>query len=113
HLRNKLSAYYARAGASEKWRIDIPKGQYMLVATPNEAPAEPPLSVTGQPLQRKSYTPWLAAVAIALLVLNLVWGQRETPADATGAANPFAATGLWQPLLDDTLPVLVIVGDYY
>ncbi|MDY6984018.1 MAG: hypothetical protein SV422_13105, partial [Pseudomonadota bacterium] len=113
HLRNKLSAYYARAGASEKWRIDIPKGQYMLVATPNEAPAEPAVSVTGQPLQRKSYAPWLAAAAIALLVLNLVWGQRETPVDATGAANPFAATGLWQPLLDDTLPVLVIVGDYY
>ena len=40
HLRNKLSAYYARAGAAEKWRIDIPKGQYMLVATPNEAPSE-------------------------------------------------------------------------
>jgi hypothetical protein len=115
HLRNKLSTYYARAGASEKWRIDIPKGQYMLVATPNEAPAEPALSVTGQPLQRKSYTPWLAGIAIPLLLLNLIWGQRNTdaPTDAAGIPNPFAGTGLWQPLLDDTLPVLIIVGDYF
>ncbi|HEY0963757.1 MAG TPA: hypothetical protein VGE69_15515 [Pseudomonadales bacterium] len=115
HLRNKLSAYYARAGASEKWRIDIPKGQYMLVATPNEAPAEPAVSVTGKPLERKSYTPWLAGAAVLLLVLNLVWGRQDDAAPAATAtpANPFASTGLWQPLLDDTMPVLVVVGDYY
>jgi hypothetical protein len=114
HLRNKLSTYYARAGASEKWRIDIPKGQYMLVATPNEAPAEAPVSITGQPLQRKSYTPWIATVAVGLLLLNLFQGRdSDAPAEAAPVANPFAATGLWQPLLDDALPVLVIVGDYY
>jgi hypothetical protein len=121
HLRNKLSAYYARAGTGEKWRIDIPKGQYMLVATPNEPPAEPALSVTGKPLERKSLTPWLAGVAIVLALLNLVWGRGpvdergtadETAAPAV-AANPFAASGLWQPLLDDAMPVLVLVGDYY
>lgn len=115
HLRNKLSAYYARAGASEKWRIDIPKGQYMLVASPNEPPAEPALSVTGKPLERKSLTPWLAGAAIVLALLNLVWGR--VPVEEGAAAgierNPFAAEGLWQPLLDDELPVLVLVGDYY
>src|SRR5690554_1579481 len=31
HLRSKLNAYFAKQGASEKYRIDIPKGQYMLV----------------------------------------------------------------------------------
>src|SRR5690606_12791078 len=36
HLRNKLNTYYARAGSNEKYRLEIPKGQYMLVATPNE-----------------------------------------------------------------------------
>lgn len=114
HLRNKLSAYYARAGTAEKWRIDIPKGQYMLVATPNEAPAEPALSVSGKSLERKSYTPWLAAAAVLLLVLNLVWGRQDGEvSEAAAPANPFAATGLWQPLLDDTMPVLVVVGDYY
>jgi hypothetical protein len=114
HLRNKLSAYFARAGSSEKFRIDIPKGQYMLVTTPNEpapVPGDPALSVTGQPLYRRSYTPVLAALAILLLVLNL-WQGRQEQGGAV-AVNPFAASGLWQPLLDDELPVLILIGDYY
>jgi hypothetical protein len=115
HLRNKLSAYYARAGASEKWRIDIPKGQYMLVASPNEPAApEPALSVTGQPLSRRSVTPWLAAIAGVLLLANLVstWQVEE---EITGPApsTAFAGSGLWQPLLDDDMPVLILIGDYY
>src|SRR5690606_275522 len=100
HLRSKLNAYYARQGLSEKYRLDIPKGQYMLVTTPNEpALAEPALSVTGKPLQRRSYTPWLAALAIVLLLLNLYYERQA--ANTTGSvANPFAEEGLWQPLLD-------------
>ncbi len=115
HLRNKLNTYYARAGSNEKFRLEIPKGQYMLVATPNEqaqAAAEPALSVTGKPLQRRSFTPWLAGLAIVLLLINL-FENRRSEESATGTGNPFAETGLWQPLLDDQLPVLVVVGDYY
>lgn len=116
HLRNKLSAYYARAGMAEKWRIDIPKGQYMLVATPNEPPApEPALSVTGKALGRRPLTPWLAAVAIALLLANLLstWQVEEEIAGPEAANTGFADSGLWQPLLDDDMPVLILIGDYY
>lgn len=111
HLRNKLNAYYARQGLTETWRIDIPKGQYMLVATPNEAPpAAEPLSVTGKPLRRASFTPWLAGLALVLLALNLVLPRGGGD---TGNANPFLGTSLWRPMLDDQLPVLVLIGDYY
>ncbi len=118
HLRNKLSAYYARAGLTEKWRIDIPKGQYMLVTTLNEPVAEPALSITGKPLERRPLTPWLVGFAILLLLLDLArgWRAEEEVLDAMAATpvvNPFAASGLWQPLLDDDLPVLILVGDYY
>lgn len=114
HLRNKLNAYYARAGSSEKYRLEIPKGQYMLVATPNEQAeqvVEPALSVTGKPLQRRSWTPWLAGLAIMMLLLNLLqnWQMQQD----TVAANPFAETSLWQPILESRLPVLILVGDYY
>jgi hypothetical protein len=116
HLRGKLNAYFARQGEQEKYRIDIPKGQYMLAVSENlqaAAPAAevpPPVSVTGQPLDRRNYTPYLAAVAIALLLLNL-WQSR----DGAGviAANSFIETPLWQPMLDDSLPILVLIGDYY
>lgn len=111
HLRSKLNAYYARQGLGEKYRIDIPKGQYMLLTSPNEPVVEPALSVTGIPLQRRPLTPWLAALAIALLLLNLFDGWRGS--QGVAATNPFAEAGLWQPLLDDELPILILVGDYY
>lgn len=112
HLRNKLEAYYARHGRNEAWRLDIPKGQYMLSATRNapEPAAEGGLSITGQPLRRKSFTPWLALAAVLMLGLNL-WQQRALPPAAP--ANPYAATALWAPILDDSEPVLILVGDYY
>ncbi len=112
HLRNKLNTYYAKHGRGEKWRIDIPKGQYMLASSLNaqEAAAPGGLSITGQPLQRKSFTPWLAAAAIVMLGLNLLQSRESTP---EAAVNPYADTALWQPILDDELPVLVLLGDYY
>lgn len=113
HLRNKLNTYYAKHGRDEKWRIDIPKGQYMLATSSNvqePAPAaSAELSIAGRPQQRRSLTPWLAAVAIVLLGFNLL-EQRE---GSVAVANPYAATTLWQPILDDDLPVLVLLGDYY
>lgn len=118
HLRNKLATYFARQGANEKYRLDIPKGQYMLVSTLNvpepvaETPPPPPqLSVTGKELKRRSYTPWLAAAVLVALLLNIFFIPTEE--EVLLASNPYAGTTLWQPLLDDELPVLVIIGDYY
>lgn len=111
HLRNKLNTYYAKHGRDEKWRVDIPKGQYMLAASINvqEEPADTGgLSITGRQLQRKSLTPWLAAVAITLLGFNLL---RDEAVPVT--PDPYLDTALWQPILDDELPVLVLLGDYY
>ncbi len=114
HLRNKLSAYYARTDSTEKFRIDIPKGQYMLVTSPNEPPllpAEQGLSITGKVLGRRSLTPWLATLALIALLVNLV--NRWQTEKSAPPPNPYAASGLWQPLLDDDLPVLILIGDYY
>lgn len=117
HLRNKLNTYFARQGMQERFRIEIPKGQYMLAIMENVAPeaepvaeAAPDTSITGRPLRRRNYTPYLAAVAITMLALNL-YSSWQQPAPAP--ANAFAGSLLWQPLLDDDAPVLILVGDYY
>lgn len=111
HLRNKLNTYYAKHGREEKWRVDIPKGQYMLATSTNvQEPADVALSITGRPQLRKSLTPWLATLAIVLLGFNLLQQNEE---QQVAAANPYAATTLWQPILDDEQPVLVLLGDYY
>ncbi|HHX82402.1 MAG TPA: hypothetical protein GX696_05405, partial [Pseudomonadaceae bacterium] len=114
HLRNKLNTYYAKHGKKERYRLDIPKGQYMLAATRNDAPGASPeeaRSISGELQQRRPLTPWLAAGAIVLLLFNLF--NRPEPVAPDVAPNPFAVSPLWAALLDDDLPVLVLVGDYY
>lgn len=118
HLRTKVNSYFSRQGGNEKYRLEIPKGQYTLAITENQpvvaevAPEEPPVgtSITGQPLKRRSYTPHMAVFALLVLALNLFYDW-ERPAPAP--ANPFATTKLWQPILDDNEPILILVGDYY
>jgi hypothetical protein len=117
HLRSKLNTYFARQGSTEKYRIDIPKGQYMLAITENVATEVPALesqealtSITGTPLQRRNYTPVLAALALGLLLMNWFLPKQQA---AAPVANPYAETLLWKPLLDDSLPILILVGDYY
>ncbi len=116
HLRNKLNTYFARQGHLEQYRVEIPKGQYMLAITENtpataEVPSPPPAGVVSPELstRRKNYTPWLAALAILLLLANLFSRFEQPKADV----NPFMQSRLWQPLLDDTAPILILVGDYY
>ena len=115
HLRNKLNAYYARQGKQEAWRLDIPKGQYMLVSTPNtqELPAvESGAQSAGNARTRLPLTSLLAGFALVLLALNL-WVQTRPAERSPTSENPFRDTLLWQPLLDGDQPILLLIGDYY
>jgi len=112
HLRNKLELYYSELGVKEKYRLDIPKGQYMIAASLNEKKPEPELSVTGKVLNRQSLTPWLAVLVIGLLLLNLLPDEEEQSTSQLIPA-PVLAMQPWQAFLDDELPILLVIGDYY
>ncbi len=112
HLRNKLKIYFEKYGKQEKYRLDIPKGQYILTATlVADIPVET-LSVTGQPLNRNEKTLWLAAVAILLLLLNLLVQLNPEPSEIEDV-SVFAELGPWKEMFDDNEPILILVGDYY
>jgi len=115
HLRNKLNAYYARSGKQETWRIDIPKGQYMLVSTPNIQEVSEPETATAAllpPASQRWLLPGLIGLAIVLLGANVWRWSSLTPAPSE-PGNAFAASQLWHPLLDDDQPILLLIGDYY
>src|SRR6056300_1620477 len=108
HLRNKLELYYSDLGVKEKYRLDIPKGQYMIMASLNEKKSEPELSVTGKVLNRQSLTPWLAVLVIGLLLLNLLPGEEEQSSSQSIPA-PVLVMQPWQAFLDDDLPILLVI----
>ncbi|MGY8789984.1 MAG: hypothetical protein ACKVKR_06805, partial [Pseudomonadales bacterium] len=111
HLRNKINLYYSSYGIQESYRLEIPKGQYIITTSVNTEAEEPASSITGKPLDRPSYTPWLAALVVILLILKFVPGN-----EPDGSAVPVSTLSTiqpWQPFLDDDLPILLVIGDYY
>ena len=105
NLRQKLDDYYAGLPGNAVARIRIPKGEYRLVLVAPEEPARPAI--------RAGRLPY-AALAVGLIAVTIAFvaGRLTSP-----AAAPFddglATTVVWGPLLDDDLPITIVVGDYY
>jgi hypothetical protein len=127
NLRQKLEHYYATAGRGEPMQLVLARGEYRLSLVPASAateaaaapPPAPPEAAQGPPI-RDAVAParfrWrLAAAAVALLAVGaalgagIAWRQMPPPP----AAAAVARSPVWAGLLDDDLPILIVVGDYY
>jgi hypothetical protein len=133
-LRRKLDEYYAGSGKDEPTRLVMPKGEYAFEfhdhAGPQvpeaDEPDDPALtsaaeaeleSLVASAAQRKPsrpWLPWLLAVVGALLLVNMAvmllrpGMQRDSQALQTVRSHP-----VWARMLDDNLPIYIVVGDYY
>ena len=106
NLRQKLDNYYATAPDANGFRLEIPKGEYRLAVVSAALP--PPGSTRAGP------PPVWLAVAVGLLAINLVVliGTREASPEPT-VYEQAAQSPVWTEILDDDLPLLLVVGDYY
>lgn len=123
-LRRKLEEYYAGPGRQENGRLVIPKGEYRFVfeASPllpapvePEAEPEPGLPDEPAPLQRNTRKYWLAAGVALLLMANVcAWLlTRPTVSPSMQEIAQVRANPVWADMLDDNLPIYVVIGDYY
>lgn len=110
-LRRRLDEFYAALPAGQASRIVIPKGEYRLTIERTAVPADeiPP------PLRRARSRKWLysgfallAAVAVGALLAVLVMQGREDP-----RIRSLRDSAIWGPLLQDDLPITIVVGDYF
>jgi hypothetical protein len=118
-LRRRLEEFNTRDPAANGCRISIPKGEYRVVlervgepesvapepSTATELPA-PPRPRSNRPLAIIT----LLVLGACLGVLGSVWwfGGRSTMEERAVRNSP-----IWGPLLDDDLPISIVVGDYY
>lgn len=116
-LRRRLDDFYARPGASSNGRLAILKGEYRLVFEPPQVPqptgAElvPTIAPSLPNLKRRAWLPVLTLVAgIAIGALLVAWGLRS---NADADLRSIRSSAVWAPLLDDDLPITIVVGDYY
>ncbi len=108
NLRQKLDNYYAREDNPGGDRLAIPKGEYRLAVV--SAGDSTQVSAAG-----RHAPPVWAVILIAALAINFValvlLGRGGGP-----AANAYAQvsrSSMWASFMDDELPFLVVVGDYY
>lgn len=119
-LRRRLEEFAARSLTPHDSRITIPKGEYRLVlespvvAVPVDEELQPveaqPVVVT--PKSRVSRFVWPLGVvaAFAAGVLLTVAFLHDPRASDLNAVRDSA---IWGPLLDDDLPITLVVGDYF
>ncbi len=111
-LRRKLEEFYAGPGRQETHRIIIPRGEYRLAVAPLAAvvvdePAAAP--------DRPRWPGWGAALLAVSLIVNvgLVLTGPLQMGQAVDPLREVRDSSVWAPLLDDELPIHVVVGDYY
>jgi len=104
NLRQKLDAYYETLPQGAVARIRIPKGEYRLVlVAPDKAET---------PAAKQDWRSLSAVVAVAVVAIAFVAGRLTSPVVAL-PDDGLATTAVWRTLLDDELPVTIVVGDYY
>ena len=108
-LRGNLELYYATDGQSDPVRIEIPKGTYRPVISPQSvevAPREPRFSMSGLDKHTK-YRIWIAVLAVLLALVTAgciagLLGYFDEPQPGPVAALPEAAQ-------EEQLPVLEVL----
>jgi len=94
-LRKRLAEYYAGEGASHRWRIEIPVGQYVpsFVGSVQQAGPEPQPSAKAEPPAtpwHKNRWAWIAGAVTVALIAGVVWwiARAPKPPAVPAPANP-------------------------
>ncbi|MDC3196967.1 hypothetical protein OAU36_04490 [Gammaproteobacteria bacterium] len=108
-LRKKLNAYYDQNELDAAHKLVIPKGSYSLAAIATT----PIVKSSAFSLARFGVSNSLLFAVVVLLSANLLYmfGQRS---EASRPPSQFAAAHpVWETVLGDDQPILLVMGDYY
>ena len=110
-LRRRLEEFNARTAGSVK--IVIPKGEYrLLLEHPALAPASEPVTIPQTRSRRASWIGIGIAAGVALVVGALL-GMGFSAGGAQWDMREVRHSAVWAPLLEDDLPITIVIGDYY
>jgi hypothetical protein len=114
-LRRRLEEFNARSAGGA--RIVIPKGEYRLLIEGPALAAAPAVAAEPAPIPQTAArrAGWIAigvAICVALVVGALLgWGFS---ADGNQSdLREVRRSAVWAPLLEDDLPITIVIGDYY
>lgn len=106
NLRQKFERYYAAHPSDDGVRLYIPRGEYRLAVAAADEPARTRPAWMAPPI-------WMGAIAVLLLVNLVVMIAWRVGSPAPESVREVTRTLLWEEMLNDDLPLLVVVGDYF
>lgn len=115
-LRKRLQRYYQRQEPDARYQLVLPRGQYLFAVADHHPES------TSNPSDRRRLPDarlQVAGMALLLLVsvlLNLWWWTSDKAwqePGSDGAGPQLLDHPMWSNILDDGLPVMVAMGDYY
>lgn len=111
-LRKKLDSYYHSHEHDAGFRIVIPKGQYKIAAQQRALNSRTQKSRNEEKPNFGLNSRLLIAVAV-LLVINLMYMSIANRGDAVQIPQVAAEHPIWDSILKDDQPILLVMGDYY
>ncbi len=110
-LRRRLEDFNARA-AGGGVRIVIPKGEYRLLLEQSAEPARVAAPSPNAAARRVNW--WGIGGAISgALVVGALLGAGFSAGGAQWDMREVRHSAVWAPLLEDDLPITIVMGDYY
>ena len=108
-LRKKLHAYYEQNELDVAYKLVIPRGSYSLAAIA----VAPIAKATSFSVAKLGVSNALLLTFVVLLGANIVYmfsqqSEASRPPSQFAAAHP-----LWEAVLGDDKPLLIVMGDYY
>ena len=111
-LRKKLDSYYEIHEQEARYRVVIPKGSYTLAAAPLSKAS--PNAISLQSVRSYfSLSNGLLAGVMVLLAANLLYMFTGEDAEPNQAYQAAAQHPVWESVLSDDQPILLVMGDYY
>ncbi|HKQ13172.1 MAG TPA: hypothetical protein VJT80_07035 [Steroidobacteraceae bacterium] len=114
-LRRRLEEFNARTPGGAK--IVIPKGEYrLLLERPavESVGAAPVAAVAAQPSpSRRASWIGIGIATVCALVVGALLGAGFSMGGAQWDMREVRHSAVWAPLLEDDLPITIVIGDYY
>ena len=108
-LRKKLNAYYEQYELHAGYKLVIPKGSYSLAAIA----VTPIAKATSFSLAKLGVSNFLLLALVVLLGANLLYMFNQQSEASRPPAQFAAAHPIWETVLSDDKPLLLVMGDYY
>jgi hypothetical protein len=111
-LRRRLEEFYREEGAAAPNRLVLPRGEYRLTLESAAVARDAAIPQLPGPAGRRERLAWVAAAVLAVACVGLVAMLLRRP-DVDARVARVRESPLWAPLLDDALPIQLVLGDYY